>query len=52
MLCTASVLYLVHKRPIVYQACGSVVVTSVSPETQNAYNSPVGSLIIVTGLIT
>jgi hypothetical protein len=52
ILCTASVLYLVHKRPIVYQACGSLVVTAVSPETQNAYNSPVGPLIVVTSLIT
>lgn len=45
-------MYLVHKRPIVYQACGSVIVTAPTTSAPNVYNSPQGSLIIVTGLVT
>lgn len=53
LLCTAATLYLVHKRPIVFEACGSVVVTAPkSSDHPNVYNSPQGSLIIDTGLIT
>ena len=53
LLCTLVAVYLVHKRPIVYQSCGSVTVgapkTKASP---NIYYSQQGSLVDATGLIT
>jgi hypothetical protein len=53
LLCTLVAVYLVHKRPIAYQACGSVTVgaprTKASP---NVYYSQQASLVAVTGLAT
>lgn len=51
LLCTVCALYLVHKRPIAYQACGSVIVTAPKSSAENVYNAPQGSLTIVTGLV-
>jgi hypothetical protein len=53
LLCTVVAVWLVHKRPIAYEACGSVSVgaprTKVNP---NVYDNLDGSLVVATGLIT
>jgi hypothetical protein len=43
--------YLVHKRPIVYQACGSVIVTAPTVSEPNVYNSPPSPLIVTASLV-
>lgn len=53
LLCTVCAVWAVHKRPISYQACGSIIVGA--PTTQihpNIYNNGQGSLVAAVGLVT
>jgi hypothetical protein len=53
MLCTICVVYAVHKRPVSFQACGSIIVGApATPTSPNVYNNTEGSLVAATGLIT
>jgi hypothetical protein len=53
LLCTMCAVYLVHKRPVSWQACGSVIISApTTPTSPNAYNDPQASLVAATGLIT
>lgn len=52
-VCMICVVYAVHKRHIMFQACGSVVVGAPSsPLRPNLYNNTRNSLVAATGLIT
>ena len=52
IVCTASAVLLVHKRPIAYQACGDVVVNQpISALYPNVYNNPRPAPITTTSLI-
>jgi hypothetical protein len=53
MLCTISIMYAIHKRPVSFQACGSIIVGApATPTSPNVYNNTEGSLVAATGLIT
>jgi hypothetical protein len=53
LLCTLTAVWLVHKRPIAYQACGSVIMAPPrSHSFPNIYNNLQGSLVDATGVIT
>jgi|HubBroStandDraft_2_1064218.scaffolds.fasta_scaffold97223_2 hypothetical protein len=53
LLCTASAVYLVHKRTVSWEACASVIVGAPNtPSSPNQYNDPEASLVAATGLIT
>ena len=53
LLCTVCVVYVVHKRPVSFESCGSVVVGAPkTPARPNVYNNTEGSLVAATGLIT
>jgi hypothetical protein len=53
LLCTVCVVWMVHKRPVSYQACGSVILSApTTPTNPNGYNNAQASLIAATGLIT
>lgn len=53
LICTACAIVAVHERPVSYQACGSVVVSSpVTSTNPNVYNNIQGSLIATAGWIT
>jgi hypothetical protein len=53
LLCTVCAVWAVHKRPISYQSCGSVLVSGpTSSNGANVYGNPQASLIVATGLIT
>ena len=52
LLCTAVAVYLVHKRPIVYQSCGDVIMAPPkSHQHPNIYTNLQASLVDSTGLI-
>lgn len=53
LLCTMCAVWLVHKRPISWEACASVIVGApTTPSNPNGYNDPQASLVAATGLIT
>lgn len=52
LLCTASAVLLVHKRPIAYQACGNVLVTQpITVGNPNVYDNPQQPLVTATSVI-
>jgi hypothetical protein len=53
LLCTVCAVWAVHKRPVSYEACGSVIVGApTTPLNPNTYNNIQASLIAAVGLIT
>lgn len=53
LLCTVCAVWAVHKRPVSYQACASVIVGAPTTTTNpNIYNNTQASLVVATGLIT
>jgi hypothetical protein len=52
LLCTMAAVYLVHKRPVAYQSCASVILAAPkSPQFPNIYNDPHASLVDAAGVI-